>query len=73
VAVRYWWLGLVLPAALAGSLSSQDTGVVAADPHDTIAAPPDTAGPPPELPPPGAAAAGFAVKLKDEVNPYPVR
>ncbi len=70
--VRHWWLGLVLPAALAGSLSSQETPAVAADPHDTIAAPPDTAGPPPELSPPGAASTGFAVKFKDEVCPYPV-
>ena len=70
--VRHWWLGLVLPAALAGSLSSQETPAVAADPHDTIAAPPDTAGPPPELSPPGAASTGFAVKFKDEVSPYPV-
>jgi len=54
VGVRYWWLGLVLPAALAGSLFSQETPAVAADPHDTIAAPPDTAGPPPELPPPAS-------------------
>ena len=70
--MRHWWVGLVLPAALAGALSSQETGAAPADPHDTVAAPPDTAGPPLELPSPGAATAGFAVKFKDEVSPYPV-
>ena len=70
--VRRRWLGLVLLTALARPLSSQEAPSAPADPHDTVAAPPDTSGPPPELPPPGAATAGFAIKFKDEVSPYPV-
>lgn len=77
------WLKLALPAALLTALflSSDEEPrprdvlvqpVPAPDPHDTIAAPPDTAGPPPELPPPGTSPTSFAVKFKDEVSPYPV-
>jgi hypothetical protein len=44
----------------------------AADPHDTVVAPPDTGRPPPDLPAPGAGTASFAVRFKDEVSPYPV-
>ncbi len=45
---------------------------IARDPHDTLAAPPDTAGPPPELPTPGTGATSFALKFKEEVSPYPL-
>jgi hypothetical protein len=58
--------------ASAGRLSSQEARSLPADGHDTLAGPPDTAGPPPVLPKPGATSAGFAVKFKDEVSPYPV-
>ena len=75
------WLKLALPAALPAAIlysSSPDSPsrhtrpepIAAVDPHDTLAAPPDTARPPPDLPPPGSSAASFALKFKDEVSPY---
>lgn len=77
------WLKLALPAALltavlvSGDEDARPRDVPlepapAVDPHDTLAAPPDTAGPPPDLPPPGTSPTSFAVKFKDEVSPYPV-
>jgi hypothetical protein len=77
------WLKLALAAALpAVALYSsrpesparhpQAEPVATADPHDTIAAPPDTARPQPVPPQSGAGSTSFAVKFKEEVSPYPV-
>jgi hypothetical protein len=76
-------LGLAPAAALLAALACSggedaprrhppDELAAAGDPHDTIAAPPDTAGPPADLPAPGTGSPSFAVKFKDEVSPYPV-
>lgn len=72
------WLGLLaaltapfLFSCRANPSPSQEVAA-AGDPHDTVAAPPDTGGPPPDLPRPGAGPASFAIRFKDEVSPYPV-
>ena len=74
-----WCFRLALLTALVsscrddrGSPESPAETAFADDPHDTVAAPPDTVGVLPQLPAPGTGARSFALKFKGEVSPYPV-